>query len=117
VWTLTTTGSVKAATHSDLRLFFSCFTIWLVFVDSSVPASASLAAGAEQNYFGHRRRWQNQLIPVTVIVRTDDKLSGRVWTIFKLMKILSLLFGAKRCPRWRRAPRTICRFIPTGLTT
>jgi len=31
-------------------------------------------------------------------VRTDDKLSGRVWTIFKLMKCRSLLFGAMLLP-------------------
>ena len=32
------------------------------------------------------------------IIQIIDKLSGRVWTIIKLMKFLSLLFGAMLLP-------------------
>ena len=31
---------------------------------------------------------------LAAIVKSNDKLSARVWTILKLMKFLSLLFGA-----------------------
>ena len=35
---------------------------------------------------------------VAAIVRSNDKTSGRGWTIFKLMKFLFLLFGTMLLP-------------------
>ena len=45
-----------------------------------------------------KRNEASSLWAVAAIVRSNDKLFGQVWTIFKLMKFLSLLFGAMLLP-------------------
>lgn len=45
-----------------------------------------------------RKEFEIDHAAAAAIIHIIDKLSGRVWTIFKLMKFLSLLFGAMLLP-------------------
>ena len=45
-----------------------------------------------------RKEFKIDHAAAAAIIQIIDKLSGRVWTIFKLMKFVSILFGAMLLP-------------------
>lgn len=60
--------------------------------------------GRPREHLGHLVILKKKTLPLRhlcrwrVIVRSNDTTSARVWTIFKLMKFLSLLFGTMLLP-------------------